>query len=442
MFPSSSAERERYILSALRDGRTDVQWARVTSGVVEFDVMTDALKIDGVRVVAGARVATLALDLLDATLPTPMMVDLAMAAATVKVAPQPRPISRGTIAVVSHSDAIDAALRSMNAPDDAFVDNAGKWWVVCNALAIAHGRAANYGWVVPKVDAAGRWSGIKTHAAVSGNERLVQPLATAHDTEQDDYSQTIRGVRRICRVNGEERDIRSVWFDPSLVRFVSHEDPLLVMRQPGIPVPGEIVLPELVIEASPPKSTTPTTIGQQGDELGVSFVRAKNFTAGRRKPIRLLVVHTAECGEVPNAAENLAAWCAGANAPRASWHYAVDSNSAMQSVRDADTAWHAPGVNSESIGVEHAGRAAQDEAGWSDAYSVALLERSARLVASVCRRHEIPIRKLTPTEVRDGERGICGHVDVTRAFPAQGSHTDPGPAFPWQRYLDLVRAVV
>lgn len=448
MFPTTSSERESYILSALRDARASARWARVTSGPVEFDVMTDALKVDGLRVIAGARVATLALDVLDAVLPTPKMVDLAMAAAPVRVAPKPRPISRETSAVVAHSRTIDEVLRTMNAPDDAFIDNAGKWWVVCNALTIAHDRAANYGWVVPTVDAAGNWSGIKTHASVSGGARVVQPLATAHNAEHDDYSQTIRGVRRVCRVNGEERDIREVWFDPSLARFVSHEGVLLVMRQPGVPVSGEIVLPELVIEASPPTPRavpTPQTrpamsAVQQGDELGVAFVRARNFTSGRRKTIRLLVVHTAECGEVANAAENLASWCAGANAPRASWHYAVDSTSATQSVREGDTAWHAPGVNSESIGVEHAGRAAQDANGWSDAYSVALLERSARLVANVCKRHAIPIRKLTPAEVLNGERGICGHVDVTRAFPSQGSHTDPGPAFPWQRYLDLVRA--
>jgi hypothetical protein len=37
-------------------------------------------------------------------------------------------------------------------------------------------------------------------------------------------------------------------------------------------------------------------------------------------------------------------------------------------------------------------------------------------------------------------KGIVGHVDCTIAYPEDGGdHTDPGPSFPWDVFLDLVR---
>jgi N-acetyl-anhydromuramyl-L-alanine amidase AmpD len=67
-----------------------------------------------------------------------------------------------------------------------------------------------------------------------------------------------------------------------------------------------------------------------------------------------------------------------------------------------------------------------------------MLRRSAVLVADVCARYAIPIYKLSTAEVLAGVRGICGHADVTNAF-RKGDHSDPGPHFPWDHYLELVR---
>jgi peptidoglycan hydrolase-like protein with peptidoglycan-binding domain len=63
--------------------------------------------------------------------------------------------------------------------------------------------------------------------------------------------------------------------------------------------------------------------------------------------------------------------------------------------------------------------------------------RAAPLVAEVCRRYGIPIRKLTADQVRAGERGICGHGDVTQAWH-QGNHMDPGPMFAWGDFMRYV----
>jgi hypothetical protein len=39
-----------------------------------------------------------------------------------------------------------------------------------------------------------------------------------------------------------------------------------------------------------------------------------------------------------------------------------------------------------------------------------------------------------------GPKGIVGHVDCTKAYPEDGGdHTDPGPEFPWDVFLDLVK---
>jgi N-acetyl-anhydromuramyl-L-alanine amidase AmpD len=178
----------------------------------------------------------------------------------------------------------------------------------------------------------------------------------------------------------------------------------------------------------------------RGDLDGVPLRQAKNFTKAlrRRGDVLWVVVHTAECGETWNAAENLAAWAAGPQAPRASWHYAVDGNSITQSVLERDVAWHAPGANARGIGVEHAGRAGQLASGWDDLYSHAMLALSAALVAGICRRWDLPVQRVGQSHLLKNTPGICGHYDVSKAFK-KSAHTDPGKNFPWDAFLDEVQ---
>lgn len=171
----------------------------------------------------------------------------------------------------------------------------------------------------------------------------------------------------------------------------------------------------------------------------MKYVPARHYTPANRKTIDLVVIHTAECGESANAAENLQSWTAGPNASQASWHYAVDSDSVTQSVLEKDISWHAGPANGFSIGVEHAGKAGQTTAEWDDDFSKATLAMSSKLVADICLRYGIPARRLSAEDLARGERrGICGHVDVTKGMKS-GSHWDPGPNFPWDAYLAKVR---
>lgn len=175
----------------------------------------------------------------------------------------------------------------------------------------------------------------------------------------------------------------------------------------------------------------------------MNFVQARRFTPAPAKPrsITLVCIHTAECAETPKAAENVAAYFAGAQAPQASAHYTVDCDSVVQSVEEAAISWHAGPVNAYSIGIEHAGTAAQTPAQWDDDYSQQMLKLSAALVASICKRYNIPCVRLTATDLEVGKRdGITGHVDVTNGLQSGRGHWDPGPNFPWAAYLDMIRA--
>lgn len=203
---------------------------------------------------------------------------------------------------------------------------------------------------------------------------------------------------------------------------------------PTLAKAAEINAKPATIPPPPPVPTTPSL------DATIKFVQAKNFTKAGRKKVDLVVIHTMEAAEKPNTAENVAAWFAGASAPKASAHYNVDCDSVVQSVKEEDVAWHAPGANHNGIGIEHAGFAKQNAADWSDDFSTRMLVLSAKLVAGICKRWSIPIVKLSPEDVKAGKRGLCGHIDVTNGLNGGKGHWDPGPNFPWARYLDMVRA--
>lgn len=171
------------------------------------------------------------------------------------------------------------------------------------------------------------------------------------------------------------------------------------------------------------------------------FIQAANFTKAGRQTATLIVIHTMEAKEKPGTARSVAEWFGGKRgaAPKASAHFCVDQDEVIQCVRLDDVAWHAPGANRVGIGIEHAGFASQTPEDWNDEASRAILARSAKLCAEIMSAAGVSPGRLTPDQVKAGMSGICGHIDVTRAFPDEGhGHTDPGPNFPWDGYLKLV----
>ena len=167
------------------------------------------------------------------------------------------------------------------------------------------------------------------------------------------------------------------------------------------------------------------------------FVESPNKTPATGRAIDVVVMHTMEIAERPDAAQICARWFA-TPVSQVSAHYCVDAKHLIACVREKDIAWHARGGNTNSIGVELAGYAHQTSKEWADMYSSAVLARAATLVADVCRRRRIPVRWLVAGDLVAGRRGITGHSEVSAAY-GKSDHWDPGPGFPVDRFLDRVR---
>ena len=172
------------------------------------------------------------------------------------------------------------------------------------------------------------------------------------------------------------------------------------------------------------------------------MITPKHYTKGPRKePISQVIIHTMESQEKPDTAESVAKWFAGDTSPKSSIHWCVDNNSTVMCLRDEDIAWHSGvwEVNLRSLGLELAGTASQTVKQWHDPYSNQELRRASKIVAAWCDLYDIPARHLTIEQVRKGEKGICGHADVTLAYEVHGGHTDPGKNFPWVEFIDMVK---
>ena len=181
---------------------------------------------------------------------------------------------------------------------------------------------------------------------------------------------------------------------------------------------------------------------EKDSPLANSLAVSPNFTnsGSYDRKSKWVVLHTMETGENSSIAENIGAgWFTNPNA-QASAHYCVDDNSIVQGVNEGDYAWASgPTGNVNGIQIEMAGRAAQSRADWLDDYSRAMLERTAALTADICKRHGIPVRVLTDEQVARGEAGITTHASLARVF-RETDHSDPGPNFPWDFFMERVQA--
>ena len=171
----------------------------------------------------------------------------------------------------------------------------------------------------------------------------------------------------------------------------------------------------------------------------LQFIAARNFTKlDKPRKIDLIVIHSMEAPEASTTAIRVATWFAGKDAPKASAHFCVDNENIIQCVADNDVAWHAPGANSNGIGIEHAGFARQTIDEWNDDFSRSMLELSAQLSADLCVKYGIPPLSLDAEALKAGKRGITTHKAVTDAFNGGKGHWDPGPGFPMANYCTRV----
>lgn len=178
-----------------------------------------------------------------------------------------------------------------------------------------------------------------------------------------------------------------------------------------------------------------------GDHPDVTFVQAKGFTEGRGAAKAIWVVfHDMEASELFNRAELTAQYFA--NPPdgrEVSAHYCADSDSVVQCVRLADTAWavgNRPG-NRFGISWEFAGFASQTSAQWLDDYGKAMFAHAVPIMVRDMKRFDIPPKWLTDVEVKAFKPGLTTHDQLRRCFSGT-THTDPGPQFVYDYVLTLI----
>jgi N-acetyl-anhydromuramyl-L-alanine amidase AmpD len=159
------------------------------------------------------------------------------------------------------------------------------------------------------------------------------------------------------------------------------------------------------------------------------FIASPNF--GERKPgakIDAIVIHTTE-----GTYEGAIRWFLRRES-EVSAHFVVSPDGEItQMVPLEKRAWHATYYNDRSIGIEMAGWAHRPET-WNER-NLAALER---LVAWLCRRYRIPpVHPQNVAKSREEPLDVAGIVGHGQIQP--WNRSDPGPHFPWDRFVRRVR---
>jgi N-acetyl-anhydromuramyl-L-alanine amidase AmpD len=142
--------------------------------------------------------------------------------------------------------------------------------------------------------------------------------------------------------------------------------------------------------------------------------------------IKRIIIHVAQApaGSVVNTFKN--------GASGSSAHYVVSASGRVtQMVPDHAIAWHAGNrlYNATSIGIEHAGYVQRAES-----FTEPMYRASGRLAGHLAEKYHIPLDRLH----------VIGHNEVPDPhepgkFGGFDGHTDPGPHWNWQRYMEYAR---
>lgn len=159
-------------------------------------------------------------------------------------------------------------------------------------------------------------------------------------------------------------------------------------------------------------------------------------------PVHIEVIHSTEGPMVAGNALALAGWFGRDEAhdgPGTSAHAIFDPAGGVAMVPLDHIAWHCgPGGNGFTRGDEHCGKVAMTREQWLSPAGQAMLDHSARHRAARLHASGGLPRWLTLTQLRAREPGMCTHNDIRLAFGGT-THSDPGPNFPYDWYLERVR---
>lgn len=252
-FPENLKAREQYIYDNILAGNFDAEWVPLeyTSGgrTLKLNVMSDALKVDGVRVNVSAEFQQKLADIFDASLLTAQVLDLIYIKADKRIDPQPMAISSSVESMVKHSKSVDIAAGSLSSGQ--LVAPVGKHWILDKRLesfsSNKPNRACTYGWHFVGLS----YKGIKGYSTasmlneLSPSQRIsvIQQNTCGHDLFHTDYSQICQLVSQTCWVNGEEKRFSDLLQDPILSYLVTSSGATKIVRQPGtVPFVGTTVL--------------------------------------------------------------------------------------------------------------------------------------------------------------------------------------------------------
>lgn len=161
----------------------------------------------------------------------------------------------------------------------------------------------------------------------------------------------------------------------------------------------------------------------------------------RTEVARVIAVHTAESFldliGADTGAEGVARFQS-QTARASSYHRIVDSDSTVICLPDDAVAFGVGSFNSPTLHVSLALRATD----WNLANKEVVrrrelaLTRAAHVVADWSLRHGIPIRRISRNQALGGSWGLVAHGDMD---PTR--RTDPGPSFPWARFMAMATAL-
>lgn len=166
-----------------------------------------------------------------------------------------------------------------------------------------------------------------------------------------------------------------------------------------------------------------STVAQAAGYPGAEWVPAYSGNYGTANrgtgDIKYIVIHNTE-----GSYTGTVSWFKN-SAANVSSHYLLRSSDGHVAymVDEKNVAWHDACFNSQSIGIEHEGYSAKPDL-W---FTEAMYAESAKLTAYLADKYNIAKTRSTSS--------IMGHGDA----PDCSDHTDPGPGWKWEHYIDLVR---
>ncbi|MFF2410966.1 peptidoglycan-binding protein [Streptomyces sp. NPDC058092] len=228
-------------------------------------------------------------------------------------------------------------------------------------------------------------------------------------------------------LDARERDDVNAWY-PAVARYSGTTGPAAALYADTVytfltnglyaTVPGGEQISVTARPVSPQKGAFDTTDvrTQSADYPSALWVPADahNFAVGRTAKIDKVIIHVTQGSYAGSIS-----WFQNPTA-EVSAHYVVRSSDGQitQMVRDSDTAYHARSQNSSALGIEHEGFI--DDPSW---FTDTMYRSSAALTKHLCDRYGIP----------KDRAHIIGHSEAPG-----NDHTDPGPYWDWNRYMQLV----